>query len=69
MYCVCKRPGGRGDGFKLFHSDVQYSDGWVQGGGGLTSKIGSELFLVCTGDGQVDRQDQAGVSVSYDFCR
>lgn len=35
---------------------------------GITSRIGFEPLLVCNGDGQVDRRDQAGVSVNYDVC-
>lgn len=31
--------------------------------------IKDQLFLVCNGDGQVDGQDQAGVSVDYDVHR
>lgn len=31
-----------------------WSDRWVQGGGGITSRIDSEPFLICSGDGQLD---------------
>lgn len=33
------------------------NDSWVQGVGGITSRIGSEAFLVYNGDEQVDGQD------------
>ncbi|XP_051786647.1 uncharacterized protein LOC127528918 [Erpetoichthys calabaricus] len=33
------------------------SDGCIQVGGGITSGISSEPFLICNGDGQVDRRD------------
>lgn len=30
-------------------------DRWVEGGGGITSGVSSGPFVVCTGDGRVDR--------------
>lgn len=36
-------------------SGEKCSDIRVQGGGGITSGMGSEPLLVCSGDGQTDR--------------
>lgn len=40
-----------------------------QDGGGNTSGIGSELLLICSGDGQVDWWGQPRFSVDSDVCR
>ena len=34
---------------------------------GLRQGLTLSPFLVCNGDGQIDGQDQAGVSVDYDI--
>lgn len=41
---------------------VWRSDWWFQDGGGITSRIGVEPSLDCTGTWQVDKRDQPGVS-------
>ncbi|KAI5093965.1 hypothetical protein C0J45_15689 [Silurus meridionalis] len=41
---------------------------WFEVKGGTATRISSEPFPVCSGDGQVDRRGQTGVFIDYDVC-
>ena len=41
---------------------------WVEGVGGIATRITSQSFLVCNGDGLADRRDQTRATVDCDIC-
>ena len=44
------------------------NNGWVEDVGGIATRITSQPFLVCNGDGLANRRDQTRASVDCDIC-